>query len=149
MSTSLVDDSFPSSESGSLSEGKHHPVQSKLVAAKINGIHTEIVLNVYSDQIFVIITQNQKLGTLICANKVDGDLTPSGTPNYSMYTVLGKRDDTISEIYARQLVQFVGNTDKGSRPLLLAISLLPQKDENEWKSTFNAVMNLIADNRNW
>ncbi len=41
------------------------PVTTKQVACKIDGIHTEIVLSAYSDYIMIVITQNNKLGTLV------------------------------------------------------------------------------------
>ena len=41
------------------------PVKTKHLAAIINGIHTEIIIHSYVDRFFIIITQTEKLGTIV------------------------------------------------------------------------------------
>eukprot|EP01113_Clastostelium_recurvatum_P049505 TRINITY_DN9180_c0_g1_i2.p1 TRINITY_DN9180_c0_g1~~TRINITY_DN9180_c0_g1_i2.p1 ORF type:complete len:146 (+),score=20.32 TRINITY_DN9180_c0_g1_i2:2-439(+) len=144
--SSLLEESFPPPVVRA--PGDSFPVRTGQVAAEIDGVHTEIVMNLYAEQIFIVISQTQKLGSLISASRVGGQMTQSGVSNYSINTLLGKRDDPVLDIFARQLVQYVSNTDRMARSLLLAISLPSMTAEN-MRPTFHAVMNLISENKIW
>eukprot|EP00026_Physarum_polycephalum_P022918 Phypoly_transcript_27432.p1 GENE.Phypoly_transcript_27432~~Phypoly_transcript_27432.p1 ORF type:complete len:136 (-),score=21.49 Phypoly_transcript_27432:3-410(-) len=118
------------------------PLQTRQIATTINNNHTEIVITPFSDHIFIIITQTQKIGTMFQAFKVSGDMTISGEPNYTISTLIGKRDDPVLTTYARQLIELVGNTS--SKPILLGIALL-----DESKETFRTIMDIIEKNKMW
>eukprot|EP00518_Triparma_eleuthera_P014724 CAMPEP_0182479460 /NCGR_PEP_ID=MMETSP1319-20130603/34197_1 /TAXON_ID=172717 /ORGANISM="Bolidomonas pacifica, Strain RCC208" /LENGTH=92 /DNA_ID=CAMNT_0024680887 /DNA_START=57 /DNA_END=331 /DNA_ORIENTATION=+ len=67
------------------------------VAKLIDGIHTEVVVNIFSDRIFVIITQTGKMGTLLQASSDHGDV--------DVRVLMGRRDDPLLVVYAQQLVE--------------------------------------------
>ena len=41
------------------------PVKTKQIACIIDGVHTEIILQVFADRVFIAITQTNKLGTMV------------------------------------------------------------------------------------
>jgi hypothetical protein len=41
------------------------PVKTKQIACIVDGVHTEIIIQVFTDRIFIAITQTDKLGTLV------------------------------------------------------------------------------------
>lgn len=68
-------------------------------------------------------------------------------PSYSVTVLIGKRDDPICTIYARQLIEFICNSSAVQRPLLLAIAL--KDNPATEKSTFKQIMTVIANNKIW
>lgn len=63
---------------------------------------------------------------------------------YQVTTVMGKRDDPLLHIYARQIIEGLSATT--TKPLLLAISL---KAENRDPSTFQSILNELFQNNAW
>eukprot|EP01137_Pigoraptor_chileana_P013317 Opistho-2@66682 len=119
------------------------PVNTVQFAAVVDGTHTDFVISSFSNRIFVAITQYEKLGTLIHASKdVKVDLeTP---PSYTVRTLLGKRDEPLLLVYARQLIEIISSaTDK---PLLLSIALKP---ETVTPAQMQAVLGLLKQNKVW
>eukprot|EP00981_Chlorochromonas_danica_P012826 scaffold5444_cov181-Ochromonas_danica.AAC.7 len=103
----------------------------------INDVETEIVCSVFANQNFVLITQINKVGSLLKAwsePKSDGGL------RYFVENVLGRRDDPLLNIFARQLIERCSFFT--SKPLLLAISL---KEEGRGKEHFEATVNLAIE----
>lgn len=110
------------------------------VAATIDGVHTEVVLKDFSNRIFVIVTQTDKLGSLLDARLPFINVDPQNqVPKVSV--LLGNRECPMSVICARQLTERIGTT----KPVLLAISL--KKDRP--RSTLRAILQLIDDNAIW
>ena len=102
---------------------------------------TEIICTTYNDRHFVVISQMQKFGTLINAwaeTKADGGKT------YDMVTLLGRRDDPLLSVYARQMIEKISAVS--DKPLLLAIALLPDGRDTV---TFQNVLNEIANCNSW
>eukprot|EP01111_Echinosteliopsis_oligospora_P003667 TRINITY_DN15760_c0_g1_i1.p1 TRINITY_DN15760_c0_g1~~TRINITY_DN15760_c0_g1_i1.p1 ORF type:complete len:150 (+),score=16.58 TRINITY_DN15760_c0_g1_i1:18-467(+) len=120
-------------------DSKTFPLRTQHVALKVNDVHTEFIITPFSDHLFIAITQTEKLGTLFQAYKTSGEMTASGEPNYSVTTLLGKRDDDILNIYARQIIELVG--EKTSKPLILALAL-----QDSSKPTFRAIMEILSSN---
>ena len=102
---------------------------------------TEIICTSFNDRHFVVISQMKKMGTLINAwteKKADGG------KSFDMVTVLGRRDDPLLNVYARQLIERISASS--DKPLLLAIALVP---EGRDVGTFQSVLNTIANNNSW
>ena len=120
----------------------NYPVQTKGRVTSNNGmIVTEIVCTTYTDRHFVVISQMNKFGTIINAwaeTKADGGKT------FDMVTLLGRRDDPLLSVYARQLVERISTSS--DKPLLLAIALLPNGRDTE---TFQNVLNEITRINSW
>eukprot|EP01132_Coremiostelium_polycephalum_P006148 gene6148-7658_t len=83
---------------------------------------------------------NQKFGTWIKANKVEGTL--SGEPCFNVETILGGNQDPLLFIYARQIIENIGETSNKS--LLLSISVTDKS-----KSTFKSILETIFSIKLW
>ena len=96
---------------------------------------------VYSDRVFVHITQIGKFGTFL---KAWAEPRSEGGLVYQVSTVMGKRDDPLLHIYARQIIERLStHMDK---PLLLAISLKPDSRDTE---TFQTILNELFQHNAW
>lgn len=108
------------------------PAEQKSIV-ELDGIKTEILCSSFTDRIFIIITQIDKVGTLLNAwteEKADGGKL------FLVSTLMGKRDDPLLTIFARQLIEQLSNVT--SKPLLLGISL---KAEGRSREQFQAIIN--------
>jgi proteasome assembly chaperone 3 len=118
------------------------PIETKAVVLSKDGtIRTDIVCTTYSDRHFVVVSQIKKFGTLINAWATE---RADGTKMYDMQTLLGRRDDPLLNVYARQLIERIAAAS--NKPLLLAISLCPDGRDTE---TFQAILNEIVSNNSW
>ena len=130
---------FLNSSTGAMA---NYPIQKKSHVTSNNGeILTEIISTTYTDRHFVVISQMKKLGTLIdtwAETKADGGKT------FNMVTLLGRRDDPLLNVYARQLVERISMVS--DKPLLLAIALKPNGRDTE---TFQSVLNEIVNCNSW
>ena len=120
-----------------------NPIQrigSVSIAVNGNEIRTDIICTTYSDRHFVLITQMKKVGTLIQAWS---DKKSDGNYFYEMVTLLGRRDDPLLNVYARQIIEKI--SAYSDKPLLLGISLVP---EGRGKEIFEAVLNNLLETTN-
>lgn len=105
-------------------------------------LHISRITLVYSDRVFVVISQLDKFGTLI---KAWSEQKSDGGYLYHINTLMGRRDDPLLTIYARQIVERL--TLVGIQtPLLLAISL---KDSSRSTDAFQAIINHLFDKNAW
>ncbi|CAM9149736.1 unnamed protein product [Ascophyllum nodosum] len=111
----------------------------------MNGVRTEVVVIPYVDRTFVIVTQMKKLGNLLLATS-DGSggglAEGSRGRRYRVQVLLGKRDDPLLSLYARQLLEQM----KSDKPLLLAVCL---KEEGRDTGTFQEVINQVMSLGGW
>jgi len=90
---------------------------------------TELLVQLFSDRIFIVISQRAgKLGTLLQCKHEHSVIDNSNT--YHIETLLGKRDDALSEVYVRQIMERIvklgggiNNDDSQCPPILLGIAL--------------------------
>lgn len=104
-------------------------------------IQTDIITTSYHDRHFVVISQMKKFGTLISAwaeTKADGGKT------FDMSTLLGRRDDPLLNVYARQLIEIISAVS--DKPLLLAIALQPNGRDTV---TFQSILNSLTNHNSW
>jgi proteasome assembly chaperone 3 len=122
------------SSSSSLSGG--FPLEVK-ASVELNGLATEILCTSFDDRLCVLITQINKVGSLLTAwadSKSDGGYL------YHIDTILGRRDDPLLTIYARQIVEKI--TPHTKKPVLLGISL---KEEGRSREHFQLIMNKVLE----
>lgn len=103
----------------------------------VNGIETEIICSTFSDYYFVVATQINKFGTILraeAAEKSDGGYI------FTINTLLGRRDDPLLSIFARQIIERISS--HSSKPLILSISL---REEGRSKENFEAIVNKILE----
>eukprot|EP00128_Syssomonas_multiformis_P015220 Colp12_sorted_trinity150504_noHs@30006 len=94
------------------------PLDTKQFVKTINGVDTEFVLNAFQDRIFILVTQCNKMGTLLSAAK-DMNMEVGSEPTYTIRVLLGKRDDSFIEVFARQIVEAMTKAEC-NKPLLLS-----------------------------
>jgi proteasome assembly chaperone 3 len=118
------------------------PTEKKVVVISNDGnVRTDIICTSYSDRHFIIISQIKKFGTLISAWS---DEKSDGGRIYDMKVVLGRRDDPLLNVYARQLIERISAIS--TKPLLLAISLHPDGRDT---ATFQNILNEIFLSNTW
>ena len=115
-----------------------HP-PSSLSSLVCNGVPTDLMVQLYSDRIFVSITQVGKMGTLLTGSYSTNP--HNDRKSYDVDVLLGKRDDPLLSIYCRQLVEKCAEVDKvQGRPVLLSVGL---KEEGRDSGTFAELLNEV------
>lgn len=116
------------------------PVESE-ITVDIGGLMTTIKCASFSDQLFITISQKNKFGTIIRASsytKADGGKI------FEANVLLGKRDDPLLIIYARQILEKLSPFT--NKPLVLAICLL---EEGRSKACFEGIINQLLEIAVW
>ncbi|KAF1331278.1 hypothetical protein FI667_g4392, partial [Globisporangium splendens] len=73
--------------------------------ADINGVATDIAVTIFADRLFIAVTQLGTFGTLVEAHQKD---TISGKFQPDIRVRLGRRDDPLLLVYARQFLEHFG-----------------------------------------
>jgi proteasome assembly chaperone 3 len=120
--------------------GMGFPLDQRAVV-EIDGIRTEILCTAFLDRVFVLITQINKVGTVISAWA-----DPKSDGGYLFHTevLLGRRDDPLLTIYARQIIEKLRLCTE--KPLLLGISL---KEEGRSRENFQQIINKVLEIMPW
>lgn len=115
------------------------PVKSNVIGVKIDGIHTDIVLQDYSDRLFIVLTQFMKLGSLISVCKEAAKVDDGCSEVYQVRTILGQ-EETAYHLAARYLTE----QTQMNKPALYSICM---KDCS--LRTLKAVKEIILQNKTW
>jgi len=107
---SCLADDLPTREAPSAATSKA-PVTT-LVATKVDGVHTDLVVTDYSDRLFIVVSQLGKLGTICEARREKAQTQQgggigdegAGRPVYTVSTLLGKESEEV-ELVARLLAE--------------------------------------------
>jgi proteasome assembly chaperone 3 len=98
-------------------------IRSRMGADIINGVHTDIVHTEFSNCLFIIVSQYEKLGTLLSVRQ-DVALDNSGITTYNVQTLLGE-DELETNVIARNLASVVNSP----KPILFALALQDKSPE--------------------
>ena len=93
-------------------------MRSESFAVDIAGRATEFMLTAFLDRIMIVATQLGTLGSVLHAEKE----TVGGGSTYRVETLLGRRDEPLAELCARQLAERL-DAAGCDRPLLLCLAL--------------------------
>ena len=118
------------------------------------GFDTDLFLQIYHDRLFVVVSQYAgKIGSLLQVTVENNIIDNSKT--FDVLTLLGaKRDDSIQEIYARQLLELIESSpsskshlfgDTNRRVLLLGISLRDRLTQENFNSLLQEVLNMYEE----
>ncbi|CAI5736907.1 unnamed protein product [Hyaloperonospora brassicae] len=102
---------------------------------EINGVSTDLAVTIFADRVFIAVTQLGTFGTLIEARQkesISGKLQPD------IHVRLGRRDDPLLLVYARQFLEHFGAPV--GLPVLAAVGLKDRSSE-----TFEAVLQSVKD----
>jgi hypothetical protein len=113
----------------------------------------DIHIQLFSDRIFIVISQlSGKLGSLLQCNHEYSEIDNSHT--FHVETLLGKRDDSLNEVYARQIMERIVKLGGGSGgmnmnscpPVLLGIALKADFNSQEvFRNIIEEVLNLYQE----
>lgn len=109
----------------------------------VEGIETDIQCTSYSDRHFVIISQLGNFGTFVnawCEESADGNTL------FQTKVLLGKREEPILHIYARQIIEKIVNTSTSRKPLVLAISL---HQDTQGAKAMQMILNALFEINTW
>ena len=93
---------------------------------------TDILVTLFSDRIQILVSQKEgKIGTLLSCTHEFSQIDNSHT--YHIETLLGNREDTLSNVYARQITERIVKIGDGVNcpPILLGITLQNVKSSHE------------------
>uniref|UniRef100_A0AAV1UDQ2 Proteasome assembly chaperone 3 n=1 Tax=Peronospora matthiolae TaxID=2874970 RepID=A0AAV1UDQ2_9STRA len=102
---------------------------------EINGVLTDLAVSIFADRVFIAVTQLGTFGTLVEARQkesISGKLQPD------IHVRLGRRDDPLLLVYARQFLEHFGVPV--GLPVLAALGL---KDRSS--TTFEAVLQSMKE----
>ncbi|RLN52701.1 hypothetical protein BBJ29_002800 [Phytophthora kernoviae] len=105
-------------------------LHTKKTRKDINGVPTDIAVSIFVDRVFIVVTQLGTFGTLVEAQQKD---SISGKFQPDIHIRLGRRDDPLLLVYARQFLEHFGVP--AGLPILAAIGLKDRSSE-----TFEVVM---------
>jgi proteasome assembly chaperone 3 len=109
------------------------------------GIPTSLLVQLFSDRVSVTISQLGKVGTTLLATC---DVSPTTERrSYDVTVLLGRRDDPLLSIYARQLIEKVKEVDPApGRDVLLCISLKEEgRDSGSFQELLNATLEMFVE----
>lgn len=116
------------------------PVATKTYSLPIAGIDTQFSLSAYSDRILIIATQTGTFGSIIEATQ---DSSYQGQATFSTNILMGKRDEPLLLLCARQVVELAAAAGC-SKPMVLCLGL---KDHSP--GTIKAIIAAISENKLW
>eukprot|EP00048_Salpingoeca_helianthica_P020791 m.8543 g.8543 ORF g.8543 m.8543 type:complete len:128 (+) comp5245_c0_seq1:18-401(+) len=112
------------------------------VSAVINGEPTDVVCTRYSNTVFVLLTQIQKIGVLLHvlpdAKEQDEDQT------YTVKFLLGFSEDLMIDVCAREIGKRIMSESQQAVPVLLGLSLKTYD-----APTIRAAIDLVMAARVW
>ena len=109
---------------------------------------TTIILQKFSDRTFVVLTNFNRFGSIIECSASISEIDQS--LDFSTHVLLGKREDTVNHIYARQILERIIIVEKELnpmlpiviKPVLLAITL---KEELRSAVHFKEILDIIIE----
>ncbi|KAG4108390.1 hypothetical protein H8356DRAFT_972403 [Neocallimastix lanati (nom. inval.)] len=97
------------------------PVESKQLAFEIENCHTEIVINEFSDKLFVVITQLNKIGSMMLVTAENNRISNNNLIN--VQPLLGASDNQLYQTFASCILQEILKIRPNEkRPLLLSLA---------------------------
>ena len=106
-------------------------VPTESFSADVAGVPTEVMVLEF-DQVMAIVTQVDRLGTLLQAKQ------DAYTQTYSVEVLLGRRNDPLLEVLARQLIERLA-VAKCQKDLTLWVGLLRSDDPESIKGVIEAI----------
>lgn len=128
--------------SSDIAEGAVFP-RTRRKTVSVDGIDTEVVTQLFEDCVFVMVTQLGKLGTII---SVPPERANDGSHRFEPRVLLGRRDDPLLLLYARQIAEQVSKEAVEDRTVMAAIALKP---DGRAPAIFQAVINAVLELRVW
>jgi hypothetical protein len=144
--TSKAEDYVPwiPSASGTPIASKASLPKSRVQTLEIDGVPTDLFVQVFSDRIVLGATQlNGKFGNYLMCQAIPDEVNPKHV-EYEVANLLGAREDTLLTVYARQVTERIEKLqpNPASLTVLLAISL--KKDAAPSHEVFNCLVDSLV-----
>ncbi|OUM69578.1 hypothetical protein PIROE2DRAFT_25695, partial [Piromyces sp. E2] len=98
------------------------PVESKQLAFEIENCHTEIIINEFSDKLFIVVTQLNKIGSMMLVTAENNRISNNKLIN--VQPLLGASDNQLYQTFGSCLLQEILQIRPNERrPLLLSLAL--------------------------
>jgi len=123
--------------------GSGFPIQNQAVLlfeaneSRSTEVKVDVITQIFADRVVVVVSQTRKLGTMVSA---ECSTSPEGHKTFEIKTLLGKREDSLLDVYARQIIERIASTS--TKPLLLCIAL---KEEGRDVKIFEGTLNKIIE----
>mmetsp|Transcript_4301 Transcript_4301/g.5142 ORF Transcript_4301/g.5142 Transcript_4301/m.5142 type:complete len:193 (+) Transcript_4301:44-622(+) len=121
-------------------------------SVEILGVATDCWVQLFGDRIMFGVSQLRgKVGTMISCQVEDSGIIDGTATRFTIEVLLGKRDDDMLGVYARrildQLLQLRTSLQDACPPILLAISLQPQtqQDPEMFKGIVDTVVQMYQE----
>lgn len=111
----------------------------KTLGALIDGIQTDIVLSEFENTFFIILTQYQKIGSLLSVQREFFQNVEGNQEVYHIKTLLGEEDEYIHTV-ARYLTEQLNIT----KPAIFNVSLKKRDVQ-----TLKAIETILKSNKTW
>lgn len=121
------------------------PINTRQIAVTLDGVHTDIVYQMFSDKLFIIATQLGKMGTLISCETDGigggGGVMGEATMDVNARVLLGNPDEPLLLVFASNLFKKLSSfVDR--RTILISVAL---KEKNV--RILHALEKVIVENR--
>uniref|UniRef100_A0A8D9BQ82 Proteasome assembly chaperone 3 n=1 Tax=Cacopsylla melanoneura TaxID=428564 RepID=A0A8D9BQ82_9HEMI len=117
------------------------PTMTRTFGAIINNVHTDLAITEYENMIFVVITQNAKLGPMMLVDKTSTRNWEGEQDTYFMSHLFGKEDE-----WCQSLARYLSDSTHPPKPVLYSILV---KEDEKTLNTMEAVRDLINDQKVW
>ncbi|KAI9278053.1 hypothetical protein BY458DRAFT_503655 [Sporodiniella umbellata] len=131
------------------------PIKNQQVAVNIEGVPTEILIQGFSDKIFVVVTQYGKIGSLIhtSLDAAPHRISTLDTFPTTSQVLMGDSNSSQSDmyiLYSTSILQaIVAMNPQETRPLLLGIALKFSEDLKKNRQVFHEITDLILSRPVW
>ncbi|ORX86928.1 hypothetical protein BCR32DRAFT_264681 [Anaeromyces robustus] len=120
------------------------PVESKQLAFEIENCHTEIVLNEFSDKIFIVLTQLNKIGSMILVTSENNRISNNNI--ISVQPLLGASDSPLYQTFASCILQEILKIRPNERrPLVLSLAFNKKMFVGDSEESTMFIPNLLPE----
>ncbi len=99
------------------SEPDGFPIKTLLYRRHLSGTPTDFSFSMYSDRTLIFVTQGSGAGTILQASQ---DAAFDGSTTFSTSVLLGRRDEPLLQLCARQVVEMAGSAGL-RKPMVLGL----------------------------
>ena len=110
----------------------------------IDNIHTDLLLQLFSDQILIIVTQlSGRPGTILRCTVEDSPMDEKKM--FHIDALLGKRDDSLLEVYVRRITERIVqlSEDRVCPPIVLGMAL--KGDSGKEPASFTKIVDTVLN----
>jgi len=110
----------------------------------IDGISTDMFVQIFSDRIVLGVSQlDGKFGNYMMCQAIPDEVNPKHV-EYEVTSLLGAREDTMLNVYARQITERIEKLQPNPTPITAIIAISLKKDEANDPEVFRSIVDLFV-----